>query len=458
MADIEDIEPEMREPTAREEKHARKQVKAPGRTGDFEKLAVQQGSELAATLVLDDKIKHDGGGTVRAWEQRYNMYVPALRGTIRAMGRTKDILLTGAPMRPDQMSAKLAKRFHKLSLTAKDDGPAQSAMGNWADAQTQLKIDGASLRAGQTTLKAAVEGYRAVQMLFDQRALEAKRAGMTEELEQLEHKAEVCARVVEVSAEAIAGASEIGEALDSGAELDASAEGMVGDGEEWSGTGQKVAEGAEGAIEGAHRAKEILEAVQKHAESGSISLKDVFIVAAGDAGKYFQLQKDLAELDEAIAGLDTSREKEQAVAARTALDGFKMDVSVKKQALRADREDARNRAQEFAQNAAGGQDAVLAMYAAEAYQELDTFGTLAEQQRSNDLDPIVGDVYDYVDRKWAWFEGENVIGSGTKFRDSVAAVLGQKQYFDEHLPEWQQTAEAWRTFLEDRTTKKLIND
>ncbi len=464
---IEDIQPEVREPEADEKQHARKQIAKPGATGDFEARAVGAMGHLAAPLHLPTKLQREPA--LAHYQTAYNTYTSPLRSTLRAMGRVRDVAMTGAPLTPAQMPAKLAKRFKKLSLFAEGDAGAEQAMGAWSSAQTTMQVHANGLYGGQVLLRSASQNFARVQAMLEQRRLEARRAGMIGQIGKIEHTAEVAARIVEVSAEAVMGAAEIDEALDGGIELDESAaddETGAEDaatsettGQDASQSGQqKFGAGISKAGAGISRGTAVAKQLQKYALAGqSIELKDVFIVVQGDAGRYLQLQKDIEQLSEAIGELEFVEEKLQIASAKSGLEGFTLELANKKLDLRSDRRKARNAAQQFGQSAHAGKEGVLAMYAAEAFQELDLFGTLANAQREQEVDPVKGKAARFVESKWEWFEGQNMIDEAIELRDNLVGVSDQKHYFDDKLPEWQSTAQAWRTFLEVRTQKPLLD-
>jgi hypothetical protein len=453
---IEDIQPEVREPEADEKRHARAQIRRPGDVGDFETRAVDAMGTLAAPLSLPTKLVREP--QLAHYQTAYNTYTSPLRSTLRAMGRARDVSLTGAPLTPAQMSPKLAKRFKKLSLEDKHDDGAQHEMGSWADAQTRMQVHAKGLYTGQTLLRGASQGFHRVQAMIEQRRLEARREGMVGQIAKIEHTAEVAARIVEVSTEAVLGAAEIDEALDAGIELDES-ESESGEADQWSGGQQQLGNGLAAAGAGVSRGKAVAAQLQKYALAGqTFELKDVFIVAQGDAGRYLQYERDVAQLSEQIGELQFVEEKLEIAAAKTQLEGFTLDLASRKLDLQADRRNARNAAQQFGQGGGGGKQAVLAMYAAEAFQELDIFGTIANDQREQYVDPVKGGAARFVESRWEWFEGENLIQQAIDLRDNLIGVSQQKQYFDEHLPEWQATAQQWRRFLEVRTDKPLLGN
>ena len=460
-------------PTAAEEKRARKHGLAPSNVGDFETMAVASMTDLAQPLHLSPAMLKDGAGPVIRYQEGYNMYVTPLRATLRALGRADDMLKTGAPSTPAQLLARpsVAKRFAKLSLDTKADGAAQSAVGNWADAQTRMKLDADQLMAQQVNLKSATENYRAVQLLLQQRQKEALRDGLSAQVAGIEHAADVCARVVEVSAEAVSGAAEIGEAVEGSGEVieptDMEETGTVEEAgfDQWSTGQQKAGSAVENAGKGISRGAAIAKQVHAYATGNKpFELRDVFIVAGGGTARYNKLNAEIKLLNVAIGKLDATREQEMIHAAGEQLLGFKLTLGVEKQTLNADRRNARNRAQEAAQNWAGSKgkgdesskDAVFAMYSAEAYQELDVFATHARSERESYVDPEIDAVDSYLTSKVETFESKNLLQDASDLRHNVVVTRHMKKYFDDKVPEWEGTAQAWRDFLQDRTTKSLI--
>ncbi|HEV7555798.1 MAG TPA: hypothetical protein VGO00_10105, partial [Kofleriaceae bacterium] len=234
--DLEDVEPEIREPTAAEKKRETRAVMSKHGIGEFEKLAMAETGDLAAPLHIDAKIRHDAGAELGAYQDGYNNYTVPWRATLRAMGRARDLGLTGAnvnpqmadaPTTPDQMSPRLAKRFRKLSLT--HDQQALSAFASWSTAQSALQVDAEKVLSGQQILRGAMESYRSVQMMLAQRKLEARRAGELGQIAAIDHAAEVCARIVEVGGEALTGAAEIDEALEAHGAIEEGEESEGGD-------------------------------------------------------------------------------------------------------------------------------------------------------------------------------------------------------------------------------------
>jgi hypothetical protein len=459
-ASMEDFAPEVREPEAAEKKRATKQVTGGG-VGDFEAMSVHEISQLAQPLNLPNHLlrEHELG----PYQTAYNTYTSPLRSTMRAMGRMKDLSLTGAPFKPSQMSPALTKRFRKLKLFEGNgenkDGAAQTAMDVWSTAQTSLQIGAEGMYGQQLELRAAMANFHGVQAMLTQRKKEAERDGLFGEVLKIEHTAEIAARIVEVGAEAVMGAAEIDEALDAGAEFDESAE-TEPDAESWSSKEQKVGEGMAKAASGISKGRAVLKEVNKYATNGkSIEMRDIFIIVQGDAKRYEKLKSDIDKLSETIGILGWSVEQQKVNDAKLRLDGLTIRLATSKKEQRATRKSTRDAAASFAHNNGAGKEGMLAMYAAEAAQELDTFGTLANDQLRNYVWPLIGAAAGFVGAKVndGWFEAENLIAEGDTLVKNIKQVDRTNDYFKEHLPEWQDNAQKWRAFLEVRTHKQLLN-
>jgi len=112
---VHDLEPEHGVGPTRAAK-AQERIANPDSSGYFELQGGSHG-QLGMPLQLGDHIKTDGGAKISQYETGYNTYAAPLRSTLRAMGRVKDISLTGAPLTPEELmkSPELAKRFARLS-------------------------------------------------------------------------------------------------------------------------------------------------------------------------------------------------------------------------------------------------------------------------------------------------------------------------------------------------------
>lgn len=475
--------------------HEQKRILKPSAAGYFEVEGGNAGG-LGAPLHLGPEIKKDGGASIGQYEAAYNSYAIPLRSTLRSMGRLKDVSMTGAPLTPAELkqNPKLAARFGNLSLTKQADAGKQRAYHDWAEAQTKTQIDVQRFGASQYELASVVSDYRRVQKLIAQRQAEATRAGKMSELGVINEAAQTLARIVEVSVEAWNTAGLIEEEMASQvAGLNANAEGLgsiddlpVNQGIDWEkgtgddplgrtsprslpkGKGQKAGDladtVAQGSKMGGRIGKQVNEKISKFVKENaaksttfSISMKDIFVLMMGKGEEYMKLQQDIAALDGKIKKLGMEQEVLTIRSAAARMNGMNLEFLAIGKQVSADRQAARAGARLFAQSVGGGADGAMAMYAAEAYQELATFGALADQQRRGMVDQLRGQVAAYVHG----VDKHRFIAIGAEsdalaLNDNLQAVKEQRAYFTEHLPEWQQRAHQWSEFLGSKTGTPLV--
>lgn len=468
--------------------HEQERIIKPSSSGYFEAEGGNAGG-LGAPLHLGSEIKKDGGTIIGQYETAYNSYAMPLRSTLRAMGRLKDVSMTGAPLTPAelQQNPKLAARFNDLSLTKQGDAGAQNSYQDWATRQTKMQIDVQKFGAAQHELASVVADYRRVQKLIEQRRVEAERGKKAGELGEINEAAETLSRIVEVSVEAWGAAGMIEEEMArQTAGFNANAEGAgsiddlpVNHTPDWEkGTGadplgrtsprslpknagQKGAELAKDVGDGASMGNRIAKAVKEkigNSTTFSISMKDVFVLLMGKGEQYTQLQKDIAILDGKIKKLGIEQEQETIRSASERMKGMKLEFSAVRKEIAADRKAARAGAQVCAQTMGAGTEGVMTMYAAEAYQELASFGSLAEQQRADMVDPMRGQVASYVHDALGRrrFEAIGAQSDGLALNENVQAVREQRGFFAKNLPQWQQRAQQWSQFLGGKTGTPLV--
>lgn len=479
---VDDLQPDSQVGASRKAA-TQERILAPNSTGYFEAEAGSVGG-LGAPLHLGHNLKKDGGPAIAEYEAGYNMYSVPLRSTLRALGRVKDVSMTGAPMTPAELKKRpdLNKRFQKLSLSH-GNIDADRSYADWARQQTNMKIDIEVFGAGQHELAAAISDYRSAQKLLEQKRTEAKKAARTQELHDIDETAETLSRIVEVSLEGWNAIAEIDAQVNKTQGLNENADGGNSQGLPQSnnvdfaygtdtnptgvgpapkskrqvvgGTGQDLLDAGSAGSKIANNVKKQLE------KSGKLSLglKDVFIAATGNAKKYSDLQRDIALLEGKIAKLKLEQEFEHVRAATQRLNGFSMEFRARTHQVQADRSAARNDARMFAKAIGSGDEGIMAMYAAEAYQELAQFGELASAQRKSAVDPLWGRVHGYLHgndphRYAAIGAADDAVALDTNLR----AVQEQRAYFGAHVPEWKQVAHQWSEFLRERANLPLITE
>lgn len=475
--------------------HEQQRILSPGSAGYFEVEGGNVGG-LGAPLHLGPEIKKDGGPSIGQYQAAYNSYSIPLRSTLRAMGRLKDVSMTGAPLTPAELkkNPKLAARFENLSLTNQADAGKQRAYHDWTAAQTKTQIDVQHFGASQFELASVVSDYRRVQLLIDQRRAETKRAGKMNELGEINEAAETLARIVEVSVEAWNTAGLIEEEMASQvAGFNANAEGIdradedfpQNKGIDWrdgtiddplgrtaspsvpEGKAQKASDIAETVAEGSKMGgkigKQVNEKIAKFVKEKSksatfsVSMKDVFVLMMGKGDEYVQLQKDIEALDGKIKKLGMEQEVETIRSAHARMTGMNLEFIAIGKEVSADRKNARAGAQSFAQTMGAGTEGVMTMYAAEAYEELAAFGALADQQRQGMVDQLHREVMGYMQRVHKnRFVAIGAESDALALSGNLKAVNEQRAYFTKHLPEWQERARQWSDFLGAKTGTPLV--
>jgi hypothetical protein len=462
VENVNDLQPDSSAGPSRKDKQQQRIVQ-PDSSGYFE---LEGGAKegLGAPIHLGPELKKDGGPVIGEYEAAYNTYAVPLRSTLRAMGRVKDVSLTGAPLTPAELMKRpdLAARFRKLNPTSGDVQQDQ-AFNDWSNNQKKMTGDIQRFGGGQHQMAAVLANYRSVQKKLAQRRVEAERSAKQAEIREIEETAETLSRIVEFTSEALAASGEIEEMLDRKVALDENAEGMEEGAGEVSGEGTKTKkQRAAGAVQDAASAGVIGKSVLSNARDQlaktgkfEMNLQGIFLAVVGGE-KYAQLQRDTVVLNAKIASLKLDAEAEEVKSANEQLMGFKMEFISTQQNVRTDRVASRRGAKTFAKSMNAGADGIDAMYAAEAYQELANFGALAAQQRRDFVDPVWGRAHGYVYGYDAHrFEAIGAMEDARQLATNLQAVQEQRGYLGKHVPEWQTVAKQWDAFLKERTGNAL---
>lgn len=477
---VNDLEPETGVGKSRKTEQQERLVDAE-QNGYFEAEAGQKGG-LGAQLHLGEGIKKDGGSPVKQYEAGYNAYSIPLRSALRSMGRVKDVSLTGAPMTVNEFRSRpdLKSKFRKLKLDNPRDRQGRSAMENWSQAQTSLKLHVKQFGATQHQLAAALATYRAMQKVLERHRVEARKQSKEGELAKIEECAKTLATIVETTYEGWKAVGEIQEKIDSTAPFNPNAEGSHPDDitKQSDGTKlpdwtkglpqpngaptrtQKTAGHAQDLADGAGAAWRIAQDAKKNLAKNvaySISLEDVFTVLTAD-GKDVDLKKQIAALNTQIETLNLGTEAQQVYAANQQLLGMKIEFAATQEMIQADRQQSRGQAKLYGEEMdQSDEEGAMAMYAAEAYQELASFGELAVQQRKDMVDPLIprASGYAWAPDKPERFIALQIAADGHRLQENLREVKGQRQYFTEHLPKWQQLAAEWQAFLKEQSGVSL---
>lgn len=478
--DLEDSEMDSANPDAK--KDARRAFASPELTGYYER----KGAELTGALNLEQDFDPARGQDLRdharsvdidAYERAYNMYSIPYGMTLKALGRTKDLSTAGAAMTPADLQKKqpkLAQRFAGLT-NGREPQSAGPAFNDWSRVQKQLSTNVSVTNAAQVHLQAAIYGFKEAQAMIEQRKLAARKAADTAELNEINETAETLARVVDVSVAAVASAAEIETVLSESAPLDEAAEG-VGDlkgieqtnntdlfnGTASDPTGanlrlektktQKASGAASDAKDvaktGGAIAKRVHQTVKEtNGADFKLSLKDIFVIADGDGAKYSQLTKDIAHINQLSARWGDDQFKNAVKRAHTDLDAAVLDVHAKQRANRDDSLDARRKASDFATAIGGGEEGTLAMYAAEAYQELAAHGDAANDIRARLVDEPWSKVYRWLNNYPAAIQGTLAGRDAKTLANNVKQVGEQREFLQGSLPEWKERAAEWSDFF-----------
>lgn len=417
---------------------------------------------MGAPLHLGDELRRHGSPFVGQYEGAYNAYAIPLRSTLRAMGRLKDVSLTGAPMTPEELKQRpdLLARFRKLNAY-QGDVPQEKAYHDWSAAQTKLDHSIEWFRIGQNEFPEAIANYRRAQQLLRQRQLEHTKASKMTQAHAIEEVAETIGRIIDTVSLAWSAASATESLLGTRA-LAAEAEG-IGTLDNSLGAGGSLRTKAQRFVDGASHVAADGRAIAAHAKqqlgkAGNVELSlDSILIQFVDRQKYTALKRDMAKLDAEIALLGLSQEQEIVHSATAQLKRVKLEFKARVADVQADRVAARSGAKMYAKTMGADMNGISAMYAAEAYQELAAFGRVAALQRKQLVDPLWGKVVQYlggVDK--SSFEMLHAVDDAAALTRNVQAVEQQRTYFNKHLPQWEISAKQWSGFLATQAGSPLV--
>jgi hypothetical protein len=452
----------------------------PDFAGHYEQEGARAGG-LAMPLHLGGKIRQDGGRAVTEYQGAYNQYAQPLRKTYRAMGRLKDVSMTGAPLTPAELQKdpKLASKFSGLAAHSQKNFAGHEALTNWAQAQTRMQTNILAFGSGQHLLGGAMAAYSAVKTQLEIRKTEAVKASKEEEIRKIDEDVKTIHEIMDVTVEAWSAAGELDEVFGS-ADLNESVEGPevidknptngptlydVGTVDDPTGENAKVgtkgstrATKLDAVAQGAKDSKKIIANAKKHlAAAGKFDLTiDGVLTAVMGGKKYVELQKQVAHLSARIQELGLTKEAQQMDAATDALQGFKMQLQAEQKQLKDDRVAARQDASLFAEAQNSANEGVMTMYAAEAYTELVEYGEVAARQRQ-DIVPMAAAAREYAYSETDMrFRGKGVWGDVRSLRANLDDFSAQGEYFSQHLPEWQRNAAEWSSFFTQQTHIDLV--
>jgi Domain of unknown function (DUF4157) len=420
------------------------------------------------TIHIGPKGRAAGGETLVQLEIDYNDYVPLLRSTLRAMGRLKDLDNAGAKLDPGTLAAdpRLAKGFKPLNAERPADNEKIGDFDTWSAHATEERIAIASMGAGFHQLKAAISGFRAAEGMLKRRkkqgdlaVSESKKAVIDQKVEMLEKIIDKCFKAVEMAQgiEAMLAFSPEFKELET----------IEGPGGKKSTMTHQQSEGwgkrtrsMEQSIGGAaatmgEQLKKRHTQVESWLKEGGVTLKNVLIFATGDAKEYERLTQEISRLKNDIAQLGFDIETDTIKQAEEQLEGMKLEIGVRTQQAGAKKGQARAAARTFGQSMAGGEGA-LAMYAAQAYQDLALFGGEADRLRKARIDRYLGWLYGFLkDTPWV-AEGHGWYDDWIVMREWGQQMVEQREFFSRRTPEWQQKATQWNAFFATLTGGGLV--
>src|SRR5262249_13854551 len=104
----------------------------------------------------------------------------------------------------------------------------------------------------------------------------------------------------------------------------------------------------------------------------------------------------------------------------------------------------------------GGNEGALAMFAAQAYQDLALFGGEADRLRKSRIDRYIGWFFGFVKDSPYVAEGHGWDEDWLVMRGWGQQMVEQREFFSRKTPEWQQKAAQWNAFLATMTGGALM--
>jgi hypothetical protein len=420
------------------------------------------------TIHIGPTARAAGGETLMQLQLDYNDYVPLLHSTLRAMGRLKDLDNAGAKLDPEALRSDpaLAAKFKPLEATKQKDNDRIGDFDSWSGHATEESIAVASMGAGFQQLKAAISGFRAAESMLKRRQKEAKLAGAEDKKAAIDQKIDTLVKIVDTCFKAVEIAGNVEAIMSMSSEFN-DLQTVEGPGGKTSTMTKQQSEGWEnrtksvqqslgsGAAALGEQLKKRHTQVESWAKSGGITLKNVFLVASGDAKEYEELTQQISSLKNGITQLGFDIETRQISEAQEQLDGMKLEVGVRTRGAAAKQGEARASARTFGQGV-GGNEGALAMYAAQAYQDLALFGGEADKLRRARIDRYIGWLFAFVKDSPYVAEGHGWYEDWITLRDWGQQMVEQRDFFSGRVPEWKQKSAAWNDFFATMTGGGLM--
>ena len=406
--------------------------------GANEVAAAQRGQALFTPLDITSSTKREIPGYT-AFAEQYELYkVPAHHAT-NALGRVNDLRQSGAPRTPAEIPAKTMQNFKKIdNVSSSNDEKSKAQSANaWIKDQDDLHTSFDGYMDSRRALIAADAEWRSVQSLLRERKLKAESASKSAEAKEIDEMAETLVKITEYSAEALTITVGLEAEITEGVE------------ETYSPAGE---EGAE--VNRKYKYEKAVELASKAAEKGKVGLKELFMIGMGSYEKYEKLVAEVDNLNKLAAKAEYAKEQHHIDAAWKAMNNVNIEIKGKQRSFEANRQESRYGAQAFGQAMNGRERTIMVAMMAEAYQELDLFGTsaldeskLLEKKRRPVLNWLNDNAEKYkVDREEDFNDyAQDYRRVGEAVNDSI----NSEDLLKTEQPKWHEAATAWAHFMTD---------
>ena len=380
------------------------------------------------------------------FKEQFDIYRSPFQQSMMSLGRVNDLNQSGAPRTPKDISPDTMKFFKPIdNVSNKTDDKLKSQSANqMIEQQDELHSNFDSYMAAKHALTGTMAEWRSVKALLNQRSLAAKKADDEEAKSKIDEAADTLVEITKFSAEALTVATSL------------EGEIMEGVSEEYTATAEEGVQTAE--VTRKYKTEKMME-VAKTA-GGKIGLKELFIIGMGDYTKYRQLQASIAKLEGQIKNEKWNQEENHIDAAKKNMDAVQIEVTGRKRAFEGKRQDSRNAAQAFGQAMNGRDKTIAVTMMAEAYQELDLFGSSALNE-SGALMKADRPVWNYLQDKVERFKVERNVDFD-EWADDYRAIgaahidaVNSKAFLETEQPLWHSAATAWKHFLSDVMNKQF---
>lgn len=424
------------------------------------------------TSMYNDWSQDQYGADLKLYEAGYRAYMVPYRETLRAEGRVKDLSTAGAPLSPEEFMQRDPKVAAQYQAQLKGD--KKTAFHDLGTAESTMVTSIQTFGGLQHTMISAIASYNRISDKLAQKRVQARKDAATARIQEIDQLAQTLADITAVTMSAASWMGEVEVVLAEGAPFSEIAEGPddfshlpQSNNPDWehakldndNGTkestatkGQKAAGHYVAAKEMSEQATRIVGHVQNAIKAGGgnvdLSLQSFLRVAMGNQAEYDKLQKKVEAFSKNIADLEMSQEAQDMKSVFENLSGQKMIYNATKMSVSRQRIDARRRADDFSEAVGGGETGKLAMYAAEAYQDLFEWGQLAQTQRRQLVDKQHHRVSEWMlNTNHYRYDGTANQSDYHNLKENLAEVNQQRAHLDGKLPEWHRAALSWDQFF-----------